>query len=172
MYVGQSENIGVRYRKHCGLGGWEQNFARMAWISELAREGLVPTLRVLAVCEWPEVDEVERRFIREFRAAGHAELNIADGGAGIPVSRLGKTSRDDWIHLARHFKVTRSMLVELQAHLAKMTTANTVDRARKLIHRLENLAAHLGDVGADRFPDWDGVGQLFRRDRSGGEPLP
>lgn len=81
LYVGQSVDIGRRYTEHCDLDAYGGNRAKRRWIKGLFKAGLLPELRVLAICDNQiDMDRLELIFIQIYRLNSQCQLNIADGG--------------------------------------------------------------------------------------------
>jgi hypothetical protein len=160
MYVGQSINIGVRYRQHCDPEQWAGNFPKMSWINELSREGLLPSIEVIERCDWPESDTAEKEAIRRFKADGQCELNITIGGGGRAISKTANTSKDDWIQLGRKIKLAREILCEAQRDAWHMIGRKS-SKMDVVMRKLDHMKCELDNEVHRAFPGWDKASRVF-----------
>lgn len=93
IYVGKADDAERRFKRHIkeakpGLGRKEN------WILALAARGFTP---VLAILESPtdSWQEVEKRWIATFRAAGWDVLNATDGGDGASAGEMNVAKRPE-----------------------------------------------------------------------------
>lgn len=84
-YVGRSVNIGSRFNSHKSSKG---NLPVNRWCAKLKRLGLKPKIEILEIHSKPE--KIEKKWIKHYRATGQADLNLHDGGVGVPMSGGGK----------------------------------------------------------------------------------
>lgn len=84
-YVGRSVNIGARFTSHRSSKG---SLPVNRWCQKLKMDGLRPIIKVLEFHNKPE--KVEAKWIKHYRATGQCELNLHDGGKGIPMSGSGR----------------------------------------------------------------------------------
>ena len=89
-YVGRSKNIKNRYYTHLRGAG---HLPVACWVRSLKAVGLKPKLAIIEETQAPETKEAH--WIREYREKGQADLNLHDGGAGIPMGGSGKCA-DVW----------------------------------------------------------------------------
>ena len=89
-YVGRSKNIKNRYYAHRRGAG---KLPVACWVRSLKAMGLAPNLVLIEKTDEPEARE--GFWIKEYRRKGQADLNLHDGGAGIPMGGSGKCA-DVW----------------------------------------------------------------------------
>ena len=161
MYVGQSIDIDRRYRQHIGPMRSYHEAKKYAWIKSLAAEKMLPKLVVLAYCDWPETDEIERRLIQEHKARGECELNQAIGGSGAAVSRTLNSSEDDWFQLGLKIKKVRLLLMEIADDTARLSGHKTAKPLENLIYKLDSIKSKLESRLVKAFPSWTRASRVF-----------
>lgn len=84
-YVGRSVNIGARFNAH---KKGKKNLPVSIWIRSLANSGLLPKITVLEFHDKPE--DIEAAWIKHYKDNGQADLNLHDGGKGLPMAGSGR----------------------------------------------------------------------------------
>lgn len=77
-YIGKANSASARFKQH--LRETRRKTPLYAWIQKMRADGLVPTFRVAAVCQWEDWQKHEVAAILAARQAGVRLLNVADGG--------------------------------------------------------------------------------------------
>jgi hypothetical protein len=163
MYVGQSLNVGARYRDHCNPQIWCHNAERRAWIFELRQQDLMPILRLLRQCDGREIDQAEKDFIRDFKAIGQCELNITGGGKGWAPDRSARTKQDEWVELGHKVNDARLILGEIEQMVDKMAGSGTSRKVTSIRVKTEQLQLHLQGILLDKFANWDHAIRAFNK---------
>lgn len=162
LYCGQSLDIDYRYRQHLDPDAYTSNVNKRRWIAELRAAGLRPRLVILAKCEWPESDEVEKQFIRNYRLAGQCELNVATGGKrSRAVSRLNNTHQDDWFELGRRLNAARDLLIEAMDVAGKLAGPKAIAEVIEARQSLDKLKVRMEARLTKAFPEWTEFTQAF-----------
>lgn len=78
-YIGKANDSAKRLKSHL-QDSKRRKTPVYCWIQKLEKAGKTPSVEVLLVCEKDAWPEYETRLIAEYRAAGAALLNVADGG--------------------------------------------------------------------------------------------
>ena len=78
-YVGQTNDINQRYRKHLTSKG---NTRKHKWVEGLRRKGLKPNIAILESCTKENVNEREIYIIKELKSLGFDLCNHTKGGEG------------------------------------------------------------------------------------------
>jgi hypothetical protein len=163
MYVGQSIDIDFRYRQHCDpfVTTSDCNLRKRHWIDELRKSDLTPTLVILERCEYPDSDEIERHYIRDFRAQGQCEFNIADGGRNCRAVGVNQGHRDDWFQLGLKIKRADALLWEIAQDLCRLSGARLADRMINLMTKLRRIKWAIEIDLEKRFPEWKDISAMF-----------
>ena len=91
-YIGQSVNMKRRYSGHL----YAKNHLPVSrWCVRRRLDGARPYMKVLKHCEKHELNEEEKKAIRDHRKAGCDLLNLQEGGQK-PVPAGGGQGRDVW----------------------------------------------------------------------------
>lgn len=94
-YVGKT-TYGVyrRMRGHYRSARIGRNTYVAHWLTNLRRDGLAPTVRILDTCLFPELlNDLERDWIRRARKQGARLTNLTDGGEGALGRRLSDEAK-------------------------------------------------------------------------------
>jgi hypothetical protein len=78
-YIGKANDSAKRLKSHL-RDSKRRKTPVYRWIQKLEKSGKTPSIEVLLVCEKAAWPEYETHLIAEYRAAGVALLNVADGG--------------------------------------------------------------------------------------------
>ncbi len=78
-YIGKANDSEKRLRSHL-RDAKRRTTPVYCWIQKLAKDGKIPKLEVLLICQKEAWPEYERILIAEYRAGGFRLLNVADGG--------------------------------------------------------------------------------------------
>lgn len=93
-YIGKSVN-GLNRPKDNVRRGWKHHHKCGRWLLGLKSLGLTAEIEILEELSSPnEIDDAERFWIANFRAAGSALLNMTDGGEGMLKVVHSQTTRD------------------------------------------------------------------------------
>lgn len=79
-YIGKTNNINRRYSQHLRIRNDQKMTPTKAWIQSLIKQGLKPNMMVIDSCGESQWEDLERKYIKQFRDGGHDILNISDGG--------------------------------------------------------------------------------------------
>lgn len=162
QYVGQSMDVDYRFRQHVDPNVWDSNREKARWIAGLRSQGLVPKLVILSECEWPESDDVEKQFIRNYKITGQCELNKASGGrTDRGVSRLKNGHKDDWFQLGLKVKEARSLLMDIVAESGRLAGAKPMGVALQTVHMLDSFKARMEEKLFATFPEWADISRVF-----------
>lgn len=162
MYVGQSVDIDYRFRQHIKPSGYDGNIEKRRWIAGLESAGLKPKLVVLAECDWPESDEIETQFIRNFKVSGQCELNLAGGGQqNRGVSKLKNSNKDEWFQLGRKVKAARELLLEIGQDAAGIAGPKATASVIEVTQYLDKFKARMEGQLIKAFPEWSDVARVF-----------
>lgn len=168
MYVGQSIDIDYRYRQHCNPTLDNTSLTKLSWVMELKGLGLKPVLTVLCECEnFRELDEAERRFIRDFRAVGECELNITAGGAGDGVTerreRAFSANKEEWFQFGRTLKAMTMTISEIKAEARRL-----LGRSSPAMKRFDQFDMDFCSFKSAceafvfrKYPEWDRITRYF-----------
>ena len=81
-YVGwTAKTPGTRLRQHINEARGGKKNHRCNWIRSLMGDGILPKIRVVAVCSFDEADAAEIDLISGMRTLGYNLVNGTDGGA-------------------------------------------------------------------------------------------
>jgi group I intron endonuclease len=83
FYIGQSKDIEKRWKDHKQEKSRKQNTILQRAFAKYGIENF--DFEVLQECTKEELNELEVKYIAEFKAQGKAEYNIAEGGYGDPL---------------------------------------------------------------------------------------
>jgi hypothetical protein len=123
---------------------------------------LAPRTEILLECSWPDSDDAERELIREYKARGECELNIAPGGIlGGPGSRAFAGHRDDWFQLGRAIKQVRADILEINEATERLVGKMAARLGHQVMLDLDSLKAHLESTVRKTHPDWQDVTGMF-----------
>lgn len=162
MYVGQSLDVNKRFKQHTDIRHSDSNWGKAVWLSELRRSGLVPELIVLASnLDYEQMNEAEKRYIREYKVKGEAEFNIAAGGAGAAVSKAFNSRQDDWIALGNKVKTCHLLLVEIFADVQRIAGKKYCKPIHVTIRKLDSAKCGLDNLLARTFPEWREFTKVF-----------
>jgi hypothetical protein len=162
MYVGQSLDIDYRYRQHVNPRVYSGNVEKDRWISGLRASGLKPRLAILSECDWPESDEVERQYIKNYKSNGQCELNIAAGGQqSRAVSKLANSHKDDWFQLGRKLKTARELLVEVVSEVGVLAGPKASGEAIETTQAVDKFKAKMEARLVKAFPEWADFARVF-----------
>jgi hypothetical protein len=162
MYVGQSLNIGSRYRVHVDPDTYHDNLPKTTWMKDLRKAGLVPDIEVIQECAGPdELDAVERATIRSLKAEGQCELNITVGGDSRAISKTASTSKDDWLQLGNKLKLAAELLDEAETMAYLMVGNKGSSKTRTAIKSLNKLRSDLDKQVHRAFPGWPQASRVF-----------
>jgi hypothetical protein len=162
MYVGQSIDIDYRFRQHVNPNVHDNNMDKWRWIAGLRNAGLVPRLVILAEVDWPESDQVEKDYIRQYRTSGQCELNLAVGGkTNRSVTKLGNARKDDWFQLGRQLKDVREALMNVMTETCRIGTAKDADAIQHVLSKLDVARSRLENRLLREFPEWTDVTKVF-----------
>jgi len=83
-YVGKTKNIKERHRKHLLPSYLKPDTYKNRWLRKLKANGKKPHITVLSEVDSrvDDINEVEKMWIRVFKAAGHPLTNTTLGGDG------------------------------------------------------------------------------------------
>jgi hypothetical protein len=81
-YVGKAENLQRRIANHLIPSNLRRKRHVTVWLASLVKQGLRPVVKVLQEIDSGDMDEAERFWIAEMRAAGFDLTNATDGGEG------------------------------------------------------------------------------------------
>lgn len=87
-YVGRSVNIGSRFTSHKSSS---RDYPVNRWIKKLKSEFKSPLIKILEI--HPKPEKIEAKWIKHYRAIGQCDLNLHDGGKGVPMSGSGRCDR-------------------------------------------------------------------------------
>jgi hypothetical protein len=162
MYCGQSLDVDYRYRQHLDLDAYTSNVEKRRWIAGLKNLGLKPRLVILAECDWPESDEIEKQYIRTYRLSGQCELNRATGGKkSRAVSKLGNTHQDDWFQIGRKLKAARALLSEVATEAGALAGPKAIGEAIEARQAIDKFKSRMEARLIRAFPEWDEFIQEF-----------
>jgi hypothetical protein len=167
MYVGQSMDIDFRYRQHCGADWSSSNLQKSEWLGRLRRQNLEPELIELEECDsFFELDAAEKKWIREYKVRGEAELNIASGGISRSASRSMNVNREEWFQLARKVRDVRELLLDVANDAGRMASAKHMDAVRNVVSKLDREVVRLEKHVMAEFPEWDEVSRALLSTRN------
>jgi hypothetical protein len=162
MYCGQSLDVDYRYRQHVEGNGYAGNPEKARWIAGLRAQGLAPKLVILAECDWPESDDVEKQFIRNFKVNGQCELNKAAGGQqNRGVSKLANSHKDDWFQLGRKVKAARELMFEIVQDVGKVGGPKAASYAIEVMQSFDRFKARMETMLVRAFPEWRDISRVF-----------
>lgn len=84
-YVGRSNNIGKRFTSHKRS---KSSLPVARWIRKLKKQGVCPEIFVIEYSDNPQ--DIEEKWISEYKRRGQADLNLHSGGKGTPISGCGR----------------------------------------------------------------------------------
>jgi hypothetical protein len=163
MYIGQSVDIDYRYRQHCNPNPktWDGNLDKRRWIDELKALGKKPTLRILSECRQPEMDQAEIDLLRDYKAKGQAELNMANGGPSRSASKIDNAHLEEWFQFGRKVKAARELLVEIAREGCQLAGKRGHDPFSDLALRLDKAKWKLETLLLSKFPEWEGLSHVL-----------
>lgn len=121
-YVGKTTRGYTRIRQHFSPAHLKRDATyKSKWIRALQRLGLMPTCTILEDIEDPrDLDDAERRWIKEGREKGWRLTNLTDGGEGVPGLKNPHT--EEWC---------QKLSVALKGHAVSATTRARLSAANK-----------------------------------------
>ncbi len=167
VYVGQSVNVERRIKQHLE----SQAVAHVVtpireWARKVRAAGAEPEGRVFAEAHWSELNDLEERYVREFKSRGQAGLNTSLTGRGS-TNRIGRLSRDGWVSLFERGRLVSADVFALAGTVGKFLTVKEQDEILKA-HRLIDRAMSRAHMKvADEFPEWGSDIGEARMGRSG-----
>lgn len=162
MYVGQSLDIDYRYRQHVNPRVYSGNVEKDRWIAGLRATNLRPRLVVLSECDWPESDDVEKQFIKNYKTNGQCELNLAAGGQqSRAVSKLANSHKDDWFQLGRKLKTVHDLVVEAVSEVGDLAGPKASGEAIEIKRALDKFKARMEARLVKAFPEWADFARVF-----------
>lgn len=142
MYVGQSVDCEYRFRKHLRNESAD-NPAKSRWLRELDVLDLGPRLVVLEECGREELDLAERRWLRQLKADGQAELNITSGGVSRTASPSLNAHIDDLHQEQQYLASIRQALMDSANRLFVLVGAGVPNLIRNAVMSLDKAADKL-----------------------------
>jgi hypothetical protein len=162
MYIGKSIDIDYRYRQHLNSDSFDGNRAKHRWVEELKALGLVPKLVIIAEAPWPSSDDVEKQYIKIYKATGQCELNRASGGMGNrSASKLSNSHRDDWFQVGRRIKAVREEILEIAMEAGRLGGPKMSSLVLEASHSLDKSRPKLEGHLRAQFPNWDDICRVF-----------
>jgi hypothetical protein len=163
-YVGKSDDPRRRLAEHCDPNAYCGNLRKRRWIAELRESGLIPSIRVLQICDSiAACDAAERQEIEDFHRRGEADTNMAAGGAtNRAVPSLANTRTVAWFDAASEIRAARHALESARATLdADGAGAAVYGAILAAIQAVDSSRLKLGAIAAKRFPGWPVAEELF-----------
>lgn len=143
-YVGKADDPYRRYEEHCNNSHRALTY-KDRWVQKLQSEGKEPQLEVLEEVPAVEWQEIEREYVRVFRAIGFRLTNTAEGGIG------GSGGQQSPEHVAKRIahRVGKPLSTETRM---KIATALMGRKGKK--HTPEQRTKiSVGQIGNKRSPE-------------------
>ena len=126
-YIGKAKNLHNRYSVHMYQArSNKSNTYCSNWIKSLLKQGKEPTIIELDKCEDSIWEDVERKYIQEFKDKGYNLVNLEDGGSSkAHITQKNPIGFD---------KRTRKKVYMLNTNMEILRTFNSTIEASKFIN--------------------------------------
>lgn len=159
-YVGQSVDPVNRLKTHISRGMLVGNLSMQIWLDDLTRAGREPTMDIFAVCNFGNVNESERHWIRKLIEEDHPILNLAEGGTNHRGPSGFRCARKrNWIEIGYLLKTTRETATQAIDELSKFLPQNAGEmrKLRTALKAINTACSRLDDRLCREYPSWKDV---------------
>lgn len=133
-YVGKAIKPESRFKSHLNEWGYTR---KCRWVFRVKRQGKIPRLLILAQCTEANWEQMERLWIRVFRACEPDLLNHTDGGEGLSNFTPAMRKR-----ISDHQK----QLWKDPAHRARLITPERAAKISKALSGKKKSAGHVAKL--------------------------